>query len=233
MRLIDLSLRTFGRWTVQAEHQSDGKNMFWRCLCECGSEAWVGSGRLRDGTSRSCGCLSAEMSSERNSSHGYFGTRVYQIWADMWRRCHGSRKDSPRYGGRGITVDSSWKDFSKFLADMGEPPGPEFTLDRVNNNKGYELANCKWSTMKEQGRNRENNRRLTLNGKTQTLAAWAEQTGLGRVTITSRLDRGWSENDALTIPARKLSKPRSESMAKKSKGGGKGGGGKKCIEGAA
>lgn len=208
MRLIDLSLRTFGRWTVQAEHRPDGKDTSWRCLCECGSEVWVGSGRLRDGTSRSCGCLRAEMSSERNRSHGYFGTRMYQIWADMWRRCHGARKDSPRYGGRGIAVDPSWKDFSKFLADMGEPPGPEFSLDRKDNNAGYSPANCKWSTMKEQGRNRENNRLLTKGGKTQALAAWAEDTGLGRMTITSRIGRGWSEEKALSIPARKLAKPR-------------------------
>jgi hypothetical protein len=65
----------------------------------------------------------------------------------MVTRCtqpsHGSYKD---YGAAGITVDSSWLDFNRFLEDMGDKPDPTYQLDRVDNTKGYSKGNCRWAS---------------------------------------------------------------------------------------
>jgi hypothetical protein len=71
----------------------------------------------------------------------------------MFARCYNpDNKDYPNYGGRGIEVCNRWNTFENFLSDMGEKPD-RLTLDRIDNDKGYEPSNCKWSTRQEQVRN--------------------------------------------------------------------------------
>lgn len=75
----------------------------------------------------------------------------------MWRRCtNPASVDWPRYGGRGITVCRRWHRFEDFLADMGLCPD-DLTLDRINNDGGYEPGNCRWTTWEQQVRNRRSN----------------------------------------------------------------------------
>lgn len=92
-----------------------------------------------------------------------------------------------------------WMDFKAFKKDM-EPSFQEgLQIDRIDNNGNYSKENCKWSTAKEQSRNRRSNRVIEYDGKKMTLSEWAEFLGLNRTTISQRLDYyGWPLKRALS-----------------------------------
>jgi hypothetical protein len=94
----------------------------------------------------------------RNKKHGLSGTPEHRNWRNMIDRCGNPKcKYYPRYGGRGIKVCERWlgpDGFANFYADMGPKPSPAHSIDRVNNDAGYEPGNCKWATKAEQARNR-------------------------------------------------------------------------------
>lgn len=106
------------------------------------------------------------------------------------------------YGQKGITVCQKWLKFENFLKDMDERPLGH-TIDRKNNNKGYYKRNCRWATPKQQQRNRQNNKIITHNNKTQLLVEWSEETGISYDTLYARIYRlSWSIKKALTTLVR-------------------------------
>lgn len=125
----------------------------------------------------------------RKRGEGRQGTPTYYIWGSMVQRCTNPKnKDYPQYGGRGITVCERWRDFANFLADMGEKPQGR-SIDRIDVNGSYELANCRWATPTEQGRN-QRKCKLTdadvawIRANPQlTVAALAEKYAVGKTTI--------------------------------------------------
>ena len=131
--------------------------------------------------------------------HGMCGTPTYTTWLCMIGRCYHPANDAfARYGAKGIVVCDRWKDFQNFFADMGERPEGQ-TLDRIDSKGNYEPSNCRWATGKEQHRNKSSNRLITAFGRTQCLSAWAEEFGIDKRTLRSRLVRGnTSPEDALT-----------------------------------
>jgi hypothetical protein len=165
MKLIDLTGKRFGRWTVLAIHPKRmryGRRrhavIFWYCACACGNKRIVTGGSLRSGNSTNCGCRTREKTRERNTKHGHARrgrlTRAYVRWAAMLRRCFNPNvREYCNYGGRGVTVCERWLKFENFYADMGDPP-PGKWLDRRDNDGDYEPGNCRWTTPTEQARNR-------------------------------------------------------------------------------
>jgi len=169
-----------------------------RCLCDCGNE-WIGPvKRLKNGGTRSCGCLQREAV----TSHGQRYTPLYNIYTKMIDRCINPKNTNYKYyGERGIKVCDRWNhNFKNFYEDMHEGYLPGLQIDRIDNNKGYEPSNCRWATQKENARNKRNNNLIVINCEVKTLPEWAEIVGLPCSTIRSRLKRGWQGEDLLLPP---------------------------------
>lgn len=205
-KVLDLTGSTYGRLYVLAYYgRCSGRRHYWLCRCDCGVHCVVRSYYLRSGKSRSCGCGRFQSITR----HGRSRTKEYQAWADMLKRClNPSDKRFADYGGRGITVCARWQGkngFSRFFSDMGEA-AKHASLERINNDGGYSPSNCRWADGKTQSRNRRNNRNFEYNGRTQCLAAWAEEMGMSHATLSGRLNRGWSFEDAILAPVRPRAK---------------------------
>ena len=156
MKKIDLTNQKFGRLTVISEAgRSKCGQILWMCRCDCGNIKIIQGGHLKSWHTKSCGCLSPELSKIRFVTHGKSGTPEYRIWTDMLQRCANKRhKQYKNYGGRGITVCARWLKFVKFINDMGKRPNKKLTLERIDNDKGYHIDNCVWATRTQQNRNR-------------------------------------------------------------------------------
>ena len=158
MPLSDLTGRKFGRLTVIERAANGSKGARWRCVCECSGEKIVTASNLQYGGVRSCGCWRRERSKD-NRTHGESGSgntarsKEYAAWIAQRNRCRNPRdKNFKNYGGRGI---KEWTDgYPAFLAHIGRAPSPKHTLDRIDNDRGYEPGNLRWSTVKEQNANR-------------------------------------------------------------------------------
>lgn len=201
--VIDLSGHTFGLWAVQGYAGKLGVKHAWLCRCQCGRERAVTSNNLRGGRSLGCGHKGCRpMYCKHGLQTDGKQTPEYKIWAAMKGRCtNPADTEYNNYGGRGIKVCARWaNDAGAFVADMGLRPSPKHSLDREDNDGDYEPSNCRWATVAEQANNRRSNVRLTLNGRTQTIAQWCRELGLKSSLVESRIARGWSDVDALTLP---------------------------------
>lgn len=184
----------YGLLTVVGSAEGYKRHRQWLVRCQCGSVKVVMDQSLRSGGSRSCGCL-VQISAEARRVHGHATaqgqSKEYVAWRDMMQRCYNPKNPSyADYGGRGIKVDPKWHKFSGFLSDMGRSP-EGLTLDRTNENRGYEKNNCTWATWVTQGRHRRDNRRLDFDGRTLHVADWARLLGMKPETIHGRLRKGW------------------------------------------
>lgn len=126
-------------------------------------------------------------------------TPEYRSWVAMKQRCYNPKTTGyENYGGRGIEVSERWQLFDNFLADMGRRPTESHSLDRIDNDKGYEPGNCRWATRKEQSSNTRRCRFHEWNGEICTMARLAEIAGLSRPTMFKRLMKlGWSLEAAM------------------------------------
>jgi hypothetical protein len=120
------------------------------------------------------------------------------LWKSMIQRCHNPRNPSyPSYGGRGITVCDRWRSYALFALDMGPRPTPIHTLDRIDNDRGYEPGNVRWASRREQALNRYTTRLISFRGKKKSISDWAREFGLVPATLWSRIEAGWPLDRAL------------------------------------
>lgn len=122
----------------------------------------------------------------------------HNSWRNMWDRCHNPKcKCYDRYGGRGVTVCERWRDFFLFVEDMGRRPGDGYSLDRIDNEKGYDRDNCRWATAEQQVWNRRNVVLYDWHGEKLPAAVIARKEGVDRNTLKRRLDIGLSIEEAV------------------------------------
>lgn len=154
---------------------------------------------LISGKSQSCGCLNVENVRAANTTHGATKTPEYGVWRHMLNRCYNPKHEKyPIYGGRGITVCDAWRhDFAAFLAYVGPRPSPDHTIDRLDNNLGYQPGNVRWASYHEQNVNRSN---TIMIGGVIPLASLARLHGLPAHVLENRWKRGWPLLKALRTP---------------------------------
>ena len=141
----------------------------------------------------------------RRKRHPMFGTPEYRAWLNMRSRCY--TPSSSRYycyGARGITVCDSWRgSFDQFYADMGPKPGPGYSIDRIDVNGSYSAQNCRWTTTKEQSRNRTNTLRVTYCGVELALVEWSERIGISLNVLSRRVfGMKWDVGKAFSTPVK-------------------------------
>lgn len=193
--------RRFGEFKVLDDDPSMGCNREVLCECNCGTVKGVRRYNLLYSVSKDCGC------SKR--THGMTGTPEYRTWAGMINRCTNPNEPGwDNYGGRGITVCPEWRNsFEQFFADMGPKPSPGFSLDRVDNNKGYSPSNCRWADPKTQARNTRKNRFVNFNGKRMTWAEAAETLGFDYYWFKGKLQCGVDIKDILLLRDKEEPRP--------------------------
>lgn len=173
--------KRFGRLIVlrrakNTSSRSASRSAFWACRCSDGKLTVVRGSNLRNGNTKSCGCLQRESAIKIGKSKAGKGTRhghassgmqspEYKAWTGIIYRC--TNRDASNwkdYGGSGVKVCKQWRGehgFENFLAYMGPRPKgrqgrrSKFSIDRWPNPKGnYEPGNCRWATWSEQNKNK-------------------------------------------------------------------------------
>lgn len=195
--MLNLLNQKFGKLLAIEKAPNKGNKTAWKCVCDCGNITISRTSDLALGKSQSCGCVRLQ----KTTKHGLVKSIAYKRWQSMLGRCfQPSTFQFAQYGGRGITCDVSWKIFTNFHNDMGEPPTPKHTLDRINPNKNYFKENCRWATRKEQANNRRNNRILEYKGENKTVSEWANVLNMDEELIRGRLKLNWPVQEIFETP---------------------------------
>lgn len=147
------------------------------------------------------------MREPRHVTHGLGKHPLYRIHSDIKTRCYNKNSTAYHYyGGRGIIMCHDWLNDFKSFYDWAMANGYKrgLTIDRKDNDGSYSPSNCRWLTMKEQCRNRRSNIFITYKGETKIKSEWAIQYGIKQKSFDSRIKRGWTMEETLTTPMRKV-----------------------------
>lgn len=210
-KIQDLTGQRFGRLTVigvgEKPPESKRRRTYWLCTCECGKTVAVASDKLIRGDTKSCGCLKSELATERikkygkpHKTHGKSGTRLYNIYNHMKRRCYDARcAKYIDYGARGIIICNEWLNSFENFYDWAILNGyaENLSIDRIDVNGNYCPENCRWASDKTQANNKRSNKVVSVNGENFTLAQLRDKTGIPIATLSWRLSHGWSGEQLL------------------------------------
>lgn len=130
----------FGMLEVIKESRDDQKGKWFAfCVCDCGENSLIRLDHLINGSTRSCGCVMRTF----HITHNMTKSKEYRVYNSVVSRCMNPKDPAyNNYGGRGIECE--WKSFENFYEDMGERPGDNFSIERLDTNKNYCKENCVW-----------------------------------------------------------------------------------------
>lgn len=207
-KLIDLTGMRFGRLVVQGRNPTNNNQgrPRWDCLCDCGNIRTVSGGNLRNGSTKSCGCLAHEKSVENGKKKRTHGDsrpgskyrRLYGVWHGIKDRCYNQNTPAYKYyGERGISVCGEWKDdyeaFKQWALSSGYDVNADFqecTLDRIDPNGDYCPDNCRWIDCVEQQNNRRSNVVFDTESGPLTQTQYADKIGISDALLLYRKKHG-------------------------------------------
>ena len=196
----DLTGKKFGKLEVIGVHDTGSRKTYYVCQCDCGNVKVVRADSLISGATKSCGCIKKEQDKTNltaNHRHKMSGTRIYETWQDMKRRCYNKQNVRyNRYGGRGIKVCEEWLNNFQSFYDWAIRNGysDDLTIDRIDNDGNYEPSNCRWSTVKEQCNNRSSNINITIGNATKSRMSWCEIFNVDYKKVHARYQRNGYES---------------------------------------
>ena len=190
----------------ETSERNENNKLLCECICDCGKIFLTPRYRLLTGGNKiySCGC-----SDRRKTLNGLYKHRLRKIYLDIKNRCYYKQDIGyNNYGGRGITMCDEWLNSFDSFYNWSIENGYEesLTIDRINNEDGYNPNNCRWVDSIEQNNNRRNNHLVTYNNETHTIAEWCILKNIKHSCLLERLKRGWSVEDALNKPVQKHKK---------------------------
>lgn len=199
-KFIDLTGKRFAKLTViKYDGVTSNNQSMWICKCDCGNTSKVMYGNLKNGSTKSCGCLRKEKKVKNNQEEYY---RIFNIFYGIKGRCYNPNNPAYKnYGGRGIRICDEWlqkngnglRNFYKWAINNGY--NKNLTIDRIDVNGNYEPSNCRWATPKEQSNNKRNNHIINYKGKKYTLSQLSNYLNIKITTLKWRLEHGWKENE--------------------------------------
>lgn len=214
----DLTGKRFGRLVVVRKTEiRENESIVWECKCDCGNTTLVSGRYLGKGSKKSCGCIMKE------KMHFACSLPIHKCWGQMMTRCYNKKWEGyENYAGRGITVCDEWigsnpKGFANFYdwamangySDEKLPNGRrKYTLDRIDNDKGYSPENCRFVTEKEQQENKRNRIYVVYNGENMLATKVAEINGIDKRAFSSRIAKGWEVDRAINTPIKSVDKKR-------------------------
>jgi len=156
MKQLNLVGKKFNKLTVlKYSHNNKHRVSYWKCKCDCGKYSIVRGSNLKSGKTKSCGCLKKKSFIK----HGLRYHKHYKLYMGILERCYNKKCNYyEHYGARNIKMHKEWKTNMRLFFDyientLGDKPGKQFTLDRINNNGNYEPGNLRWASKQEQAYN--------------------------------------------------------------------------------